>query len=569
VSGLIVRVVLVPIVSMVAMGCAAKGASPIDVQDKTEALEGAVCFADGDCDRGELCDFRVCIPEGPPCPAEGVCRAQTHWYDDVGADIPDFYPEGIERPLLVDRPTVAVASAQVSVTIRHTWRGDLRVVLRSPAGTEHVLHDRSGGGDDDLLLSMDVTAPFEGEPADGVWTLRVSDHARSDIGRLEFFRLTLGYAALPSDPPDPGSDVWATVELPSTESAHPYTNDTDLTTDLRRFSGGAARARIRFDRLEVERGYDVVVVVDLDTGDVLDSFTGTLAAFTTRAYETGSLGVRLMSDYSVTAWGYRVGAVEVFGKGCLEDADCPTGTECPNELVRCIAWPCFLSCRAVPVTCVEGETTDDGCNTCTCAGGAWACTERHCPPARGEGDACDGVTLCGTGLTCDRFATEGPVCVAEQPGVCVPEPEGPRFCRALYAPVCGCNGQTFDTNCERIGMAPWAHAGECRLDLAIPDANAAGIASTIHVGAPRDSHQAVVDVRVDHTWRGDLTVWVEAPNGSRHVLTDRAGGSADDFEDHPMVDLGTDTVVGAWTLHVSDHARFDTGVLRHFNVRPR
>ncbi|MBW2461944.1 MAG: proprotein convertase P-domain-containing protein [Deltaproteobacteria bacterium] len=624
--------------SALLIGCAAEGArTPIGVQDKQEALEGAVCLADGECDWGELCDFRVCIPEGPPCPAEGLCRAQRRFYDNERLAIPDADPSGVDASILVDRPATSVARLHVGVTVAHTWRGDLRVVLRSPGGTERVLHDRVGGGQDNLSIFEDVTAAFEGEAADGLWTLRVSDHAARDIGHLATWRLEFGFAAAPTDPPNPATDIWATVELPSTESAHPYANDTDEVTDLRRFSGGADRARIRFNRLETERGYDFVHVIDLDTEETLDTFTGVLEAFTTREYETGNLGVRLVSDYSVTAWGFRVSAVEVFGKGCLGDADCPAGTQCPNEVVRCITWPCFLSCQPVapgsegdpcttsadcgdalycagdrtcrsvgtcgeasdcslldnpyphilclgtavceagrcgwqcttPMECTEGDLTDDGCNTCSCRGGRWLCTERYCPPTVGAGEACGDRTLCEEGLVCDRGWTEGPTCTSEQPGICVGEPAGPIYCRGLYAPVCTCNGQTFEGNCQRQGMAAWAHEGECLLDLAIPDANTAGVQTTIDVAQPASSRRAEVAVRITHSWRGDLVVWVESPDGSRHVLTDRQGNSADDFDHRAMIDLGTHTVVGTWTLHVSDHATYDTGVLRHFNVSPR
>ncbi len=378
-------------------------------------------------------------------------------------------------------------------------------------------------------------------------------------------------------------------------------------------------------------------IVDLDTRETLDTFTGRLDAFTTREYETGNLGVRLVSDYIVDGWGFRVAAVEVFGKGCLEDADCPTGTQCPTEVIRCITWPCFASCQPLALggegdpcaasaeceeglycgsdarcravgscgeladcnnpdnsfihilcvgtatceagscgwrcdttpVCVDGDTRDDGCNTCTCTDGLWACTERYCPPVVGAGETCGAGVLCEAGLLCDRGPTDGASCTSEHLGVCVSEPEGPRFCRGLYAPVCGCNGQTFDGNCARSGMADWAHDGECALDLAIPDADTDGITTSIVVQQPAASHRAEVEVRIEHTWRSDLVVWVESPDGSRHHLTDREGGSADDFEDSLLVDLGDGSVVGRWTLHVSDRASWDTGVLRFFNVSPR
>ncbi len=617
-------------------GCAATGGrAPELSSEKFEVVE-APCVTDAECDSGEFCDLLLCIPEGPPCPAGGVCRTQTRFYANNVMDIPDADPAGVESPLQVERPPASIAQVRVNGLIRHTWRGDLQVVLRSPSGTEHVIHNRQGAGADDLSISSNVTEFFDGEPAQGEWTLVVRDLARQDTGRLMGWNLDFQFA-LPAPEPTPGYDVWATVELPASESEHPYANNTDETLDLRRFSSDAGRARIRFARLEVERGYDFVEVLDLDSGEVLDRFTGTLAPFTTREYPTGNLGVRLVSDYSVTAWGYQIGAVEVFGKGCLEDADCPSGTQCPNELVRCVAWPCFLgcapetlggegascsssdqcqdalycagdgTCRAdgscnelsdcdrigntyyrilcigrstcednrcgyqcgTPLECVEGDTTDDGCNTCTCAGGMWVCTERYCPPIAGAGEACGGGTLCEEGFVCDGVVTDGPTCSSEQPGVCVAEPTAPRYCRGVYAPVCTCGGQTFDGSCQREGMGAWAHDGECTLDMAIPDADAAGIQTTVSVSYPRSSTRALVEVRIDHTWRGDLVVWVEAPDGTEHELTNRAGGSADDFAYEDIIDLGTNSVAGDWTFHVSDRASQDTGVLRHVNVRPR
>jgi hypothetical protein len=219
--------------------------------------------------------------------------------------------------------------------------------------------------------------------------------------------------------------------------------------------------------------------------------------------------------------------------------------------------------------CADGDTSDDGCNTCSCSEGSWVCTKRFCPPVAAEGEACGDGAICAEGLLCDRGPTEEASCTSSQPGVCALAPESPRYCRVIYSPVCACNGQTFDSNCERSGMAAWAHVGECTVDLAIPDADAAGITSAIDVQHPAAWHSAEVDVRIDHTYRGDLVVYVEAPDGSRHDLSIRAGGSADDLALRTTIDLGTGTVVGTWRLHVSDRASWDTGVLRHFNVRPR
>lgn len=77
------------------------------------------------------------------------------------------------------------------------------------------------------------------------------------------------------------------------------------------------------------------------------------------------------------------------------------------------------------VMCEEGETkpAEDGCNTCTCAGGEWACTEKACECMEGDtkpaGDGCntcgciDGMwacTLIGCGTCGDGDLDEGETC---------------------------------------------------------------------------------------------------------------------------------------------------------------
>ena len=57
-----------------------------------------------------------------------------------------------------------VAAIAVEVDISHSYIGDLRVSLDSPAGTEVVLHGRTGGGtDNELCLEL---AFREREPTD-------------------------------------------------------------------------------------------------------------------------------------------------------------------------------------------------------------------------------------------------------------------------------------------------------------------------------------------------------------------------------------------------------------------
>lgn len=107
--------------------------------------------------------------------------------------------------------------------------------------------------------------------------------------------------------------------------------------------------------------------------------------------------------------------------------------------------------------------------------------------------------------------------------------------------------------------------------VAIPDASAAGVSSTLTLsgGVAIDRVQVSLDIR--HTWIGDLTVTLISPGGTESVLIDRPGrtpgsngfgSSADDivFTVSSNAFRG-ETGDGAWTLRVVDHVTGDTGQL--------
>jgi len=113
----------------------------------------------------------------------------------AGSRIPDNDPAGITRSLSTAQAG-NVETVELTVDITHGWIGDLRIVLRSPAGTEVVLHDRSGRDADDILKTYTPsTTPalgdLAGESIAGDWQLRVSDHAGDDLGKLNRWRLVI------------------------------------------------------------------------------------------------------------------------------------------------------------------------------------------------------------------------------------------------------------------------------------------------------------------------------------------------------------------------------------------
>ena len=110
--------------------------------------------------------------------------------------IPDNDPQGIADRIRVDQD-IRVAQVRLELDISHTWRNDLVVELQAPSGTSARVSDREGGSAHDIRGSFDNAseprlAALLGESSRGVWTLKVSDHAGRDVGKLNHWELALG-----------------------------------------------------------------------------------------------------------------------------------------------------------------------------------------------------------------------------------------------------------------------------------------------------------------------------------------------------------------------------------------
>ncbi len=141
----------------------------------------------------ETLSFDVLISSCATTAATDVGQAIS---DNSTAESPFDYGNAIE-----------IGELNVYVDIAHTYIGDLQVKLVSPAGTECLLHDRSGGSTNNLQTWYDTnTAPaeplsiFNGENAFGEWKLVVSDHAGGDTGSITGWKLEVCGDAVPTTP---------------------------------------------------------------------------------------------------------------------------------------------------------------------------------------------------------------------------------------------------------------------------------------------------------------------------------------------------------------------------------
>ena len=122
--------------------------------------------------------------------------------------IPDHNAVGASSSIQVNE-TALVRNIEVSVDIEHTYQGDLRVKLTAPDGREAMLHERKGGGQDNLVRSFDMDdtpslSNLTGRGAQGSWVLSVADLASRDIGVLKNWGFNLGLDGSPNT-------VWETA----------------------------------------------------------------------------------------------------------------------------------------------------------------------------------------------------------------------------------------------------------------------------------------------------------------------------------------------------------------------
>lgn len=115
--------------------------------------------------------------------------------ESPGALIPDNNPAGIERTLNITQ-SGQIQDLEVLIDITHTYIGDLTVTLVSPAGTQVLLHNRSGGSQDNIVRTYKfadtpVLQSLRDQSVQGAWKLRVADLEAVDIGKLNRWGLKI------------------------------------------------------------------------------------------------------------------------------------------------------------------------------------------------------------------------------------------------------------------------------------------------------------------------------------------------------------------------------------------
>jgi vibriolysin len=104
--------------------------------------------------------------------------------------------------------------------------------------------------------------------------------------------------------------------------------------------------------------------------------------------------------------------------------------------------------------------------------------------------------------------------------------------------------------------------------LAIPDFDTTGITSALPVVGNGVVASLRLSLNIQHTYQGDLAVFLVSPSGARYRIHYRTGGTTDNLivTDREIPAAVGQTLEGNWSLEVSDRARVDRGSLTAWSL---
>lgn len=194
------------------------------------------------------------------------CASGTSSSVDTPTAIPDNNSTGITSTINVNG-VGTITDFTVSVSITHTWRGDLTVQLTSPSGTTVTLHNREGRDQDDVVITNADLAAFDGETASGAWQLRVRDLAGQDLGTLQGWGFTLAASC-------GGGGGGGTTGWSGTSSPNLATRDNGVVCDTINVSSNGNAADVRMD-LDGVHGWRSILRGTLEHGGTTVEVFGT------------------------------------------------------------------------------------------------------------------------------------------------------------------------------------------------------------------------------------------------------------------------------------------------------
>jgi subtilisin-like proprotein convertase family protein len=119
--------------------------------------------------------------------ATNIFSAQT----GLNLSIPDNNTNGITQTFDFSNSNLRVEHVTVTVSVTHTYRGDLAITLTSPSGTISRLAEKHNDGGTNYSGYTFMSTFNWSEISRGIWTVKITDLAADDTGTLTSIRMDI------------------------------------------------------------------------------------------------------------------------------------------------------------------------------------------------------------------------------------------------------------------------------------------------------------------------------------------------------------------------------------------
>ena len=443
-------------------------------------------------------------------------------------------------------------SVSVSINISHTYKGDLKVDLAAPDGTTKTLHNRSGGGANNIVQTY--TPDFDGIEVQGDWTLKIRDNANGDSGTLNRWTLTVNYGG--------GTTTTTTI--------NPVTSISG--------SGSVYYARVpalQDGTYNLDLVFSGHNIADTASNPLTNaSTTGADETYTVNTTVTDTTNPRLASIERYNPSSQNTDSSSLVYKATFNES--VTGVDASDFVLSSVG----SNAGTGSITRISGSgsvydvtvsATQDGTYNLDLVSSGHGIRDAannlldNTAPTTGT-DETYTVSTTVTDTTNPRLAS----IERFNPSSATTDSQSLVYVMTFSENVTGVSTDDFVMSSDSTGGVSNNNTDSGQFTQtrspSSPITDNQSTSDTITVPDSGTATSVSVSINISHTYKGDLKVDLAAPDGTTKTLHNRSGGGANNIVQTYTPDFDGIEVQGDWTLKIRDNANGDSGTLNRWTL---
>ena len=444
-------------------------------------------------------------------------------------------------------------SVTVAVNITHAYISDLKVDLVAPDGTTNTLHNRSGGGDDDIFKTYYPS--FGSIPISGVWTLRINDNYDADSGVLNSWTLTINYDTITTTTTtvNPVTDISGSGDTyyVTVSSTVDGTYNLDLVSSGHNIADDASNPLTNTATTGADQTYTVSTTVTDTANPRLESFKRYNPA--SRNTDSQSLVYKATFSESVTGVTASDFVLSPGSTGGINDVNPVSGISGSGDTY-------YVTVSSTVDGTYNLDLVSSGHSIADTAGNSMINT------APTGADQTYTVSTTVTDTANPRLASIERYSPASQNT----DSQTLVYKATFSESVTGVTASDFVLSPDSTGWGSTTVTTTGQFtqtrspNLTLP--NLQTVSDTITVSDSETATSVTVAVNITHAYISDLKVDLVAPDGTTNTLHNRSGGGDDDIFKTYYPSFGSIPISGVWTLRINDNYDADSGVLNSWTL---